>query len=227
MNTDTLKEPDLVDIISLKMLGLAGVASYAAARLAAKAGVIGYRRYAIVVVPVLGMPSMPRGFCVRQLSLEHLASHAIDVAHAVQSERMAQGLTCLGAFNSRDELVGVNWVGTGPFTESEVHVTFALPLDAGWDCGLWIAPRYRLGRGFAALWAGTADWLQKNDRQSSISWIADYNLPSLLSHKRMGARTIGHMTALRFSRWQYMARGVPTIVCTRKSHPALLDLSLT
>jgi hypothetical protein len=197
---------------TIQMLGLAGLLSYGAARLAAKAGMIGYNRYTLVAVPVDGMPAMPRGFRVEALSAEMLAGHEIDVDADVQASRFAQGLTCLGAFNAKDELVGVNWIGTGPFIEDEVHVRFSVPADAGWDTGLWVKPEHRLGRGFAALWAGTAHWLRGQGRNWSMSRIADYNLPSILSHRRMGAITVGHITVIRFFRWQWMADGRPRIV---------------
>jgi hypothetical protein len=199
-------------ISTLQMLGLAGVLSYAAARLAAKAGMLGYNRYTLVAVPIDGMPKMPRGFTVAELTPSALATETIDVSSEVQAARFAQGLTCLGAYNAKEELVGVNWIGTAPFIEDEVHVRFSVPNDAGWDTGLWVKPEHRLGRAFAALWAGTADWLRARDRHWSMSRIADYNLPSILSHRRMGSVTVGHITAIRFFRWQWMADGKPRIV---------------
>lgn len=212
------------DIVSFKMLGVAGVLSYAIARFATKAGVVGYRRFILVSVPVDGMPQMPRGFTTRPLSPSELRSHSIDVPEETQTQRFAQGLTCLGAFNGQGALVGVNWVGVHDFTESEIYVRFGLPAGCGWDCGLWIAPRYRLGRAFAALWAGTAEWMRANGRTASISWIADYNLPSLLSHRRMGAITVGHITAMRFFNWQYVAQGTPKLVRVDGPQPARLEL---
>lgn len=211
-------------VTTLQMLGLAGIASYAAARLAAKAGVLGYNRYSLVAVPVTGMPTMPRGFRVQQLTAALLARHEIDVSPEVQAVRFAQGLTCLGAFNAKDELVGVTWVGTEPFVEDEVHVRFSVPDNAGWDTGLWVKPQHRLGRGFAALWAGTAEWLRARDRHWSMSRIADYNLPSILSHKRMGAVTVDHITAIRFFRWQWMADGRPRLVRVDGGAPADMNL---
>jgi hypothetical protein len=215
----------LPSFTTLQMLGLAGLASYAAARLAAKAGVLGYNRYSLVAVPVSGMPAMPRGFRVQQLDLEMLGGHEIDVLPEVQAARFAQGLICLGAFNVRDELVGVNWVGTEPFIEDEVYVRFSVPENAGWDTGLWVKPQHRLGRGFAALWAGTAEWLQARGRLWSMSRIADYNLPSILSHKRMGAVTVGHITAIRFLRWQWMAEGQPRMVRVDGGMPADMKMA--
>jgi hypothetical protein len=213
-------ERNVPDIVSLKMLGVAGVVSYAAARLATKAGIVGYRRFAMVSVPLAGMPDMPRGFTVRELTPAALSQLTIDVPQPVQAGRFAQGLNCLGAFNPKDELVGVTWVGSEPFTETLFHVRFAVPDDAAWDTGLWIVPKHRLGRGFAALWAGTADWMRANGKRSSMSWIADYNLPSLMSHKRMGALTLGRITILRVFSWQYMAEGRPRLVRIHGGPPA-------
>lgn len=207
------------------MLGLAGVLSYAAARFAARAGMLGYNRYTLVAVPVGGMPKMPRGFRIEQLDGRLLASHQIDVPAEVQHARFAQGLTCLGAFNAKGELVGVNWVGKGPFLEDEVHVRFSVPADAGWDTGLWVRPEHRLGRGFAALWAGTAEWLHEQGLAWSMSRIADYNLASILSHRRMGAVTVGHITAIRFFRWQWMAEGHPRWIKLTGGAPAEMKVA--
>ncbi len=213
------------DIVSLKLLGVAGALSYAAARFATNAGIICYRRYILVSMPVSGMSEMPRGFSTRAIAADEMRSHVIDVPEAMQKDRFAQGLTCLGAFNAKGALVGVIWLGSSDFTESEIHVRFALPRNAGWDCGLWIAPRYRLGRAFAALWSGTADWMREKGCDRSISWIADYNLPSLLSHRRMGAKTVGYLPALRFFTWQYVTQGKPRLLRVDAPSPAKLDLN--
>lgn len=205
-------ERTLPDFASLKLLGAAGIISYAAARLAAKAGMLGYSRLMLVAVPVSGMPEMPKGFRVQPISSAELEHQVIDIPVEIQRLRFAQGMTCLAAFNRKDELVGVTWVGEGPFQEDAMPIRFHVPSDAGWDAGLWIKPQHRLGRGFAALWAGTAQWLLLNDKKWSMSWIADYNLPSLLSHKRMGAITLGKIMRFRFFRWQYMAEGSPRLV---------------
>lgn len=216
-------EREVPDIASLKLLGLAGVVSYAAARLAAKAGMIGYSRLMLVAVPVSGMPAMPKGFRIQPMTTSSLSQHVIDISPDIQRLRFAQGMTCLGAFNRKDELVGVNWVGSGPFEEDAMPIRFHVPKDAGWDAGLWIKPQYRLGRGFAALWAGTAEWLRENGKSWSMSWIADYNLPSLLSHKRMGAVALGQVMTFRFFRWHYMAEGAPKLV-TIGGRPAELQM---
>lgn len=220
------KETDLPTVSTIQMLGVAGLLSYAAARVAARAGMLGYNRYSLVAVPVERMPKMPRGFSVQPLTPAVLVQHEIDVSAEVQATRFAQGLVCLGAFNAKNQLVGVNWIGCGPFVEDEVHVRFSVPTDAGWDTGLWVRPENRMGRGFAALWAGTAEWLHRQGRVWSISRIADYNLPSILSHKRMGGVIVGHVTAIRFFRWQWMAEGRPRMVKLSGGAPAEMKVVL-
>lgn len=219
-------ESKLPAVSTIQLLGVAGLLSYAAARFAARAGMLGYNRYSLVAVPVGGMPNMPRGFRVELLHANALAQYQIDVSTGVQATRFAQGLICLGAFNAKNQLVGVNWVGCGPFVEDEVHVRFSVPENAGWDTGLWVRPEYRLGRGFAALWAGTAEWLHAQNLHWSISRIADYNLPSILSHKRMGAVTVGHITAVRLYKWQWMAEGRPRMVRVSGGAPAEMKVAL-
>ena len=224
--SDFPAERDLPTVSTLQMLGVAGLLSYAAARFATRSGILGYNRYSLFAVPVGGMPKMPRGFRVELLDAAASAHHQIDVSEQVQETRFAQGLICLGAFNTKNALVGVNWVGRGPFVEDEVHVRFSVPADAGWDTGLWVRPEHRLGRGFAALWAGTAEWLHSQGLGFSMSRIADYNLPSILSHKRMGGVIVGHITAIRFFHWQWMAEGRPRIVKVSGGAPAELKVAL-
>ena len=196
---------------TIQLLGLAGVLSYAAARFATQARVIGYSRYSIVAIPRHGLPKMPRGFTVRPLSFDELATYKIDATREEQERRFNQGLTCLAAFNASGDFVGITWLGTKAFDESMVRLRFVVPDNAIWDTGLWIHPDHRLGRGFAALWAATGEWMDAHDRNWSISWIADYNLPSLLSHRRMGSQLLGHITTLRLFHWQFMSQGRPRL----------------
>jgi len=198
-------------LTTLQLLGLAGVLSYATARLVAKAGLIGYSRYTLVAIPVDGMPKMPRGYRVENRTIDQLEGLDINVRREEQERWFAQGMECLVAFNAKGDCVGATWVGPGPFDEIMVHLRFEVPDNAAWDTGLWIPPEHRLGRGFAALWAGTAEWLRAHGRAWSMSWIADYNLPSLLSHRRMQSQVVGHIMTFRFGRWQYMAQGRPRL----------------
>ena len=205
---------------SLKALGLTTTLSYAAARAVANRGRIAYHRYCIVAVPGSGMPAMPRGLDVRPVAAAELKTFVIDATLSVQQARFDQGLACLGAFEAGD-LVGVNWLTRGHFDEDEVHVRYVLPDDAAWDTGLWIRPDRRLSRAFAALWAGSAAWLAAHGLERSLSRIADYNLASLNSHRRMNGRTLGTMTVLRVGGTQIATQAKPHVT---RGGRAVLDL---
>lgn len=191
---------------------MAGVASYALARLAVRSGFITYYRYAIIAVAATSMPAMPRSLSVRALEAGELARYEIDAPPAVQADRFAQGMTCLAAFNAQQALVGVTWVGGRNFIEDDVAVRFDLPENSCWDTGLWIAPRFRLGRGFLALWAGTRNWMEARGLHTSYSRIADYNLPSILAHRRLGATVLDHNVFVKIGPWQLSFATRPRLI---------------
>lgn len=174
-------------------------------------------------MPSLAMPPMPRSITVREIAPDELASHLIDVPPTVQADRFAQGMTCLGAFNARQELLGVTWVGTGSFTEDLIAVRFAVPPHSCWDTGLWVAPEHRLGRAFVALWAGTRAWMEVHGLDTSCSRITDHNIASISAHRRMGARFLGHYVFLRIGAWQFSLATRPRLL---RSHQqaALFDV---
>lgn len=209
---------------TIQMLGLIGAASYLVARLARRSGRGVFHRYAIVAQPRAALPAMPRGFVVREIGAEELAGRAIDIAPEVQARRFAEGLTCLAAFDAKQRLTGLIWLREHRHDEDEVAVRFLLPKEACWDTGLWIAPEYRLGRTFAALWAGAGLWMDARSLTHSLSRISDYNLPALLAHKRMGASVLAHRIFLQLGGWQWSARTQPRLVKLGGDAGAELDL---
>lgn len=207
----------LAAIQTIQLLGMLGTFSYVLARAAQASGVAAFHRYAIVSQPRAQLPDMPAGYRVETLDAAALgalaaAGQRIDAPAEVQALRFAAGLTCLGAFNRKDQLTGVIWLGTGRYDEDEVQVRFLLPEHCCWDTGLWIAPKFRLGRAFAALWAGTGAWMAARGLTHSLSRVSDYNLPAILSHKRMGARTLAHHTFIRVGTWQWSTHTRPRLV---------------
>lgn len=174
-------------------------------------------------MPSSVMPTMPRTMTVREIAAEELAHHSIDVSPAVQADRFDQGMSCLGAFNARQELLGVTWVGTGSFTEDLIAVRFAVPPASCWDTGLWVAPQYRLGRAFLALWAGTRAWMEARDLDISYSRITDHNISSISAHRRMGARFLGHYVFLKIGSWQFSLATRPRLLRAEKQ-AALFDV---
>lgn len=63
-------------------------------------------------------------------------------------------------------------------------------------------------------------------RLATKTSIVDYNLPSLLSHRRMRFATVGHITTVRFFRWQYLAEGIPKFVRIDRGAPAEMRMPL-
>lgn len=216
--------PGMAASHTIQMLGLIGAASYLAARLARRAQWAAFHRYAIVAQPRAALPDMPRGFTVRELGPQELARHAVDISPEVQSRRFAEGLTCLAAFDTKQRLTGLIWLREDRHDEDEVAVRFLLPPDCCWDTGLWIAPKYRMGRTFAALWAGAGLWMDARGLTHSLSRISDYNLPALLAHKRMGASVLSHHSFVRLGNWQWSSSARPRLVRLGTTSSAELDL---
>jgi hypothetical protein len=210
---------------TIQLIGLAGVASYGVARVVHRMGALDYQRARIVEVPIAGIPAMPRGFRVIEIGQDALAAHPIDISPEEQARRFAGGAICLAAFNPRNEFIGVTWVAMSHFEDDSLALAFHLPPDAGWDTGLWIAPEHRLGRGFAALFAGMADWLRARGATRSFSKILDYNVPSLRAHERLGAVPHGNMIMARIGKLQITTRTKPRMVFVGRGR-AILDLSL-
>ncbi len=196
---------------TIQLIGIVSTLSYALARAATRSGFAAFHRYAIVSVARDAVPAMPAGWRVETMTPDALSRHSIDVGPAEQARRFADGLTCLGAFNRRDVLTGVIWLAQGAYREEEVDVDFLLPPGACWDTGLWVAPQHRLGRSFPALWAGVAQWMQARGIDQSISRITDYNIASILAHRRMRAKTLSHHSFLRIGNWQYSSDTRPRL----------------
>jgi hypothetical protein len=195
------------------IIGPGGHLSYLFGRLCRRMPGLFYVRHQIVAGDSENMPSMPRGYSARLINAEELAGHAIDASLSVQTERFAANMLCLGAFNSRDVLVGVTWLDRRAHDEKVLGVRFALPPHAAWDGGLWIDEERRLSRAFVALWAGVKVWLEEQGLHQSISSIADYNAASLAAHRSLGAQIIGHVAVIRFGRYQLTFAGKRTLLC--------------
>lgn len=210
---------------TIQMLGLFGAASYLAARLARASGRAAFNRYAIIAQPRTGLPDMPRGFRVEELGGHALARHEVDADADVQAQRFAEGLTCLGVFDPKERLTGLIWLREGAYREDEVAVRFVLPPLCCWDTGLWIAPEYRMGRSFAALWTGVGHWMDARGLSHSLSRVSDYNRTALNAHQRMGAAVLAHHSFVRLGGWQWCRTARPRLVRLVSGREAVLSLA--
>lgn len=182
--------------------------SYAAARALGHLPGAAWHRYALVAVPASGMPAMPRGY--RGGALDPGAPEARPLAGPAAAFRVAQGMTCLGAWRG-DALVGVTWIVAGGFNEDEARLRFEPPPGAAWDTGLLVAEAARGTRAFAAVWAATRAWLEARSLGWSMSRIADYNAPSMTAHLRMGGRDMGRVATLRLGARQWAWGASPRV----------------
>lgn len=190
-----------------RVIGRAGRLSYLFGQLCARVPGLTYTRHILVLVPADGLPAMPRGYTARAVSRAELTLHSIDADAAVQAERFAAGMVCLGLFDRRDALLGVTWLARGGHEESLLGVRLHLPEGIAWDGGLWIDEQRRASRAFPALWAGVRQWLEGQGLHGTISSIADYNAASIAAHRRLGARTIGQVAVLRIGAFQCTLSG--------------------
>lgn len=216
----------MVVLQSLKIIGLSGMISYAMARACSYQTFLYYNRFKVIRVPVGNLPDMPRGYSARELSPEELLNYEIDAKPAFQAYRFSTGLCCVGVFDRSNELIGVTWLGKHRHEEEGLNVLYTLPDDAAWDTGMWIRKDKRMGRAFAAVSAAMKEWLQKEGLAWSMSAIADYNIASILSHKRLGCTRHSFVTVFRSGRYQLTFVGLrPHLFIYGKTGKPGLDLA--
>lgn len=184
------------------VIGVSGWLSYLLSRLCGAVPGLDYIRHLVVAVPAAQIPPMPRGYGARALPAAELAGHCIDACPRVQAERFGAGMTCIGAFDAKERLVGVTWIGRAIHDEPVLQVRFRLPRHAAWDGGLWIDEDRRMSRAFVAVWAGVGQWLEQEGLGLTISSIADYNAASLAAHRRLGAQALARVSVLRIGSMQ-------------------------
>lgn len=185
---------------------------------------LSYQRSKLIAVRVDTFPQMPRGYRIEEFTSVPLPV-AIDVDEGVQRLRFATGARCLAAFNEKNACVGVVWIATRTFDEDDSSTRYVLPANAAWDTGLWIPPRYRMGRALSALWAGMAAKLREAGVTWTISRIADYNLASLHAHRRLEPVGLGHIIVVQMAGWQWCSRGAPQWLRVKSGRRSTIDLT--
>lgn len=210
--------------MAFKVIGAIGLASYAMAYVAARMRYVTYVRFKIVAVPVKNLPAMPRGYNWREVSPVELARYTIDIGPRVQAERFAEGLKCIAAFDAQDDLAGVSWLGHS--TYHELGITYQLPAGAAWDTGLWVPEERRMSRAFAAVSAAMGECLRQDGFAWTVSTIRDYNIPSILSHRRLGARVLGWCTVLTIGSLQFIYGARPWIRWRGRSARAITKVNV-
>lgn len=174
--------------------------------LATRLGIGGFTRYVLTAQPVPETGGMNMGkLVVREAKPGDPAFAELPADKDVLDYRFNQGAVCLVALNE-GRTVGSVWFCFKTYDEDMVRARFVLdPPDAtGWDFDVYVAPDHRLGRTFARLWSAANEYLRARGVKWSLSRVSAYNLGSLRSHMRLGAREVGRATFLVVGPFQLM-----------------------
>lgn len=168
-------------------------------------------RYYLVAQPVPAQRQDPprTSLKVREIGRQDPALKSMPLTAAVLRHRFRQPVVCLGGFKG-NELVAYVWFCLGPYEEDEVRCLFVPmpPRATAWDFDIYIFPRHRFGRVFAAMWSEANNYLQGRGITWSVSRISAFNPASMASHRRLGARQLGTAVFFRGRRRQLMVATV-------------------
>jgi len=117
--------------------------------------------------------------------------------------RYDQGALCFVAF-SDGQPTACLWLIQGGFFEDTIRAQFSpQPTECtAWDFDVFIHPEYRLGRTFMHLWEHAFDWMRAREIRWTMSRINAFNLSSVHSHRRLGARFLHHVTFWHWGKLQ-------------------------
>lgn len=107
------------------------------------------------------------------------------------ARRFAAGARC-HAISVGGEFAGCIWIARGHYDEDEVRCRYLLtdPARCVWDYDVYVAPKYRSGRTMGRLWQAVSTALSADGIDWTCSRISLYNLASIQSHERLGARPL-------------------------------------
>ena len=187
------------------------------------------RNYQLVAQPVPAKPllaqrSTKSRFAIREVSSQDYQLGWFPRPQHIIDFRFKQGAHCFVAF--KDECaVGCLWLQLGPYNEDEVRCQFQPypEQSTAWDFDVYIVPELRLGRLFVYLWDHAYAWLRERDVQWSVSRISPFNIASVRSHQRLGAKRIADAAFIGYGEWQLLlATTTPYCHVSRRRMPKLV-----
>lgn len=167
------------------------------------------RSFYVVAQPVQTSPRLParraRELDFREIEPDDPAVQCLPADEQTRRHRFDQGARCYGLFRG-SELVGSVWLARGGFEEDEVRCRYdLLPAHCtSWDFDIFIRPEWRTGPAFLKLWDETNRLLAGHGVSYTLSRISAFNLTSLRSHERLGARRLGRTDFFRLGPFQFM-----------------------
>jgi hypothetical protein len=176
--------------------------------LARRPGLGGLVRYYFYAQPVPPQPERPLRMGkqeIRELKAGDAAFADLPLDDDVLEYRFAQDATCL-AIIEEGRAVACIWFCYDQYVEDMVRATYRLAPEhnTAWDFDVYVAPTHRAGRTFARLWQAGNDYLRGRGVEWSLSRISAYNVPSITSHERLGARRLGQATFFKLGPFQLM-----------------------
>jgi hypothetical protein len=156
---------------------------------------LSFNKYYFVTQLLNTQPLLPpqrgRQLNVVELIQDQITPHPCPRPEAVIKDRYDQGATCLAAYNNKD-FAGCLWFAASRFREDEVRCVYELlSSEYVWDFDVYVEPQFRLSPVFLKLWEVASTKLVEAGFKHSLSRISAFNMLSLASHKRMGAKIIG------------------------------------
>lgn len=201
---------------TIRHLGWANACLYAAARVAgiASGGRVQLHKYYFVAQPVRGTSWLPphrgQNFRIAQVTQSDPVVARFPRPERAAPYRFGQGAVCLVA-SKEDAFAGFLWLSLGPYQEDEVRCRYLL-VPAGktaWDFDVHVEPEHRGSIAFLKLWDEANRFLAARGIEWSLSRISAFNIGSIMSHSRMGAKRIGSAAFLSIGSWQLAAATVP------------------
>jgi hypothetical protein len=120
---------------------------------------------------------------------------------SVVAQRLQAGSEC-HVCEVKGEFAGCIWLSSQSHDEDEVRCRYLLPPSTVWDFDVYVAPRYRLGRTVARLWAAVDQDLQRRGVAWTFSRISRFNRSSIGTHERLGARRVGTALFVCLGAWE-------------------------
>jgi hypothetical protein len=165
--------------------------------------------YEFMVQPIMDKALVP-GRLVKQLEIREIkagdpAMTLMPVRPEVMQARLAQNAVCLGAF-LKDALIGYMWFCPTAYNEDEVRCTYVLgrARESVFDFDFYVFPEHRMGLGFAGLWNGANEFLNRRGIRYTFSRLTRFNLPSRRAHEHFGWKIVGRALFLRVWRLEVM-----------------------
>ncbi len=178
-------------------------------------------KYHLVAQPVPEPPKRkrPHTLRIKQVTLSEYQDHWFPRPRPAIEARFAQETICFVAFSDGEALACLWLKVQGDFVEDTVRCRFRpMPVEhTAWDFDVFVHPEHRLGRTFMHLWTHAFEWMRENDIHWTMSRIDAFNLPSINSHKRLGAQVTDSIVFWTWGSWQL----------TITSHPPRRMLSRT